>query len=145
MNASHPPEFGMNQLPLLEAQALLFERFGSDLHFRHECEYLTEALAVGERVLDVEGVGIGVHGTGILAITDRRLIHAKYRYLLRRFRRFVCEFERLDDVDVPFGRKSWSQIDVYHDDGRRTSLVLLHPRERAQQLCQLIADAAGLQ
>ena len=143
-DGAHAAHYGVNQLSVLQLRALLFQRFGSALHFKHECDYLIETVAFGERVLDVEGVGIGAHGTGILAITERRIIHVKYRYFLRRFHSFICEYDRLNTVDIPYARKTWSQIDVHYDYGRRKSLMLLHPRDRAEELCRVITDAAHL-
>ena len=60
---------------------------------------LRQLLEDGEKLLEARPVGLGFH-PGLLAVTDRRLLHLYFRRLVRRMKVTEMRYQRLNWVEL---------------------------------------------
>lgn len=81
-----------------DARRLLEAELGDQTHLARERDKLPELLASSERLLSVEATGLRSGRAGILAVTDRRLIHIYWGYFRQRLRVTSIGFDNVDTV-----------------------------------------------
>jgi hypothetical protein len=78
----------------------------NDPHSRHERLALLEALDEEEELLAVAKAGRGFRRPGLLAITDRRMIHVYFRHLLRCAAVFELRYQDVGEISAPSWKSS---------------------------------------
>lgn len=85
----------------VESPRQLLEReLGDQLHLERAREILPTLLAPGETLLAAEQASLKLGRVGILAVTNRQLIHVYYGYFLRRLRTTKIGYDNVDSVHV---------------------------------------------
>lgn len=98
-------------------------------------------LSEDEELFDVELVGIGGWKPGLLAITDRRLLHLYRRRILPGWKVTELKYEQLGDVRNESWR-SFAELKVRPNRGRKTlNFPVLAGSERAAELESCIRTA----
>jgi hypothetical protein len=121
-------------------EALVRRRLGAVSYLDHEREALVASIDADERVLDVEDASIGFRGPGILAITSTRVLHLRFRWLLRRIAFFEVEHERIYAVTTQPVRSA-GRLRVDYDDGARAFFLIRGGIERARELEEQLRSA----
>jgi hypothetical protein len=101
---------------------LIHRELADEVHLAHEREGLLASLAEDEELLAVASAGRGFARPGILAITDRRVIHLSFRHLVRHLRVFEIPYGDVESFDVTRWRRS-VEITIRRPGWRRT----IHP------------------
>lgn len=99
----------MNTSNATHNEWMIHRELADEVHLSRERPALLAVLAHDEELLDVASAGLGFGAPGILAITDRRLIHVYFRRTLRRMK--VTEM-RLSNVASVDSKQSGSSAEL---------------------------------
>ena len=94
-----------------DAEQLLKDEFGDQIHLERPVERLPSLLAPDEKLLAVEQAGLRLGRVGLLAATNRRLIHIYYGYLLRRVKVTEIDYRNVESVRAE-SWKAFSRVTV---------------------------------
>lgn len=136
-SSSHSPSLCCRQ----DAARLLDSKLSRAIYLAHECRNLPLLLAENEQLLDVEPASVGAAKPGLLAVTDRRLIHLYFRRLLRCLKVTEISYERVNAVDAQSWR-SMARLRVRFNQFRSTiDFPISTGGERASELAACIREA----
>jgi hypothetical protein len=94
-----------------QAARLIHQDLSSTFLIR-ERNRLPDALFDDEKLIDLEGATIGFGPAGILAVTDQRIFHLRFRRLVRRFALFALPYDQIGAVRARFWR-SHAQLCIW--------------------------------
>lgn len=122
---------------------MIHRELGDEIHLTRERRVLQSMLAQDEELLDVAAAGLGFGNPGILAITDRRMIHLYFRYFLRHVKMTEIGYHKIETVDSA-GWRSFAELSVRRGKRRRTlHISIMAGVERAAELATCARKAVA--
>lgn len=122
---------------------MIHRELGNELYLARERSALPGLLAEDEELLAVASGNMRFFDPGILAITDRRLIHLFFSRSLRRLRVTDIGYRRIEAVDSWKSRSS-GVLRLHLKEPRRTKHIPIRGGvERAAELATCVKEAVA--